>query len=230
MNKVITKNISEVKNHPVNEQIYTMSMSVEDLKESIQTHGQLTPITINSEGIIISGHRRVKALSELGHETVEAIAKEYASKEDEVMEIIAFNNQRKKTYTECINEITTYKEMWGKKQGERTDLIEGNEEEEKITTRKRIAIALGMSEGNIQSLEAINTNAPHLIPFISSGEYSIHGAFEETKKIMKKIAEENGIEPKVRNPKTLENKEAEEMVQIYTYHCKDCGRKFNEQK
>ncbi|MFI4919632.1 MAG: ParB/RepB/Spo0J family partition protein [Legionellales bacterium] len=121
MNKIITKNISEVKNHPVNEQIYTMSMSVEDLKESIQTHGQLTPITINSEGIIISGHRRVKALSELGHETVETFVKDYASKEDEVMEIIAFNNQRKKTYTECINEITTYKQMWGKKQGERTD-------------------------------------------------------------------------------------------------------------
>jgi ParB/RepB/Spo0J family partition protein len=230
MNKIITKNISEVKNHPVNERIYTMSMSVEDLKESIQTHGQLTAITINSEGIIISGHRRVKALSELGHQTVEAIVKDYDSKEDEVMEIIAFNNQRKKTYTECINEITTYKEMWGKKQGERTDLSEENEEEEKITTRKRISIALGISEGNIQNLEAINMNAPHLIPFITSGEYSIHSALEETKKIMKKVAEENGVEPKKRNPKALENKEAEEVIPIYTHHCDICGRDFNEQK
>ncbi len=230
MNKIITKDISEVKSHPVNDQIYTMSMSVEDIKESIQTHGQLTPITINSENVIISGHRRVKALIELGKKTVEAIVKDYPSKEDEVMEIIAFNNQRKKTYTECINEITTYKQMWGKKQGERTDLSKENEEEEKITTRKRIATALGMSEGNVQSLEAININAPHLIPFITSGEYSIHSAFEETKKIMKKRDEENGIEPKARNPKALENKEAEQMVQIYTHHCDICGYKFNEQK
>lgn len=201
--KIEVKNITEVFNHPINDQIYTDSSSVEDLKESIRMHGQLTPITINSNGETISGNRRLKAMIELGLKEVSVIVKDYPTKEDEVMAVIAFNNQRRKTVFEMQNEITFYRQMLGNRQGQRTDLLSDNADA--LSTRKQISIALGISEGNVHKLEFICKNAPHLIPFINSGEYSIHGAYQEAGKLVKAST------PKSESPDTqkkAENKEA----------------------
>jgi ParB/RepB/Spo0J family partition protein len=200
--KIEVKNITEVFNHPINDQIYTDSSSVEDLKESIRMHGQLTPITINSNGETISGNRRLKAMIELGLKEVSVIVKDYPTKEDEVMAVIAFNNQRRKTVFEMQNEITFYRQMLGNRQGQRTDLLSDNADA--LSTRKQISIALGISEGNVQKLEFIGKNAQHLIPFINSGEYSIHGAYQEASKLVKAAT------PKSKSPETqikAENKE-----------------------
>lgn len=197
--KIEVKNITEVVNHPINDQIYTDSVSVEDLKESIKMHGQLVPITINPKGETISGNRRLKAMLELGFKEVNVIVKEYPTYEDEVMAVISFNTQRKKTVFEMHNEIVFYRQMLGNRQGQRTDLLTDNADN--LTTRKKISIALGLSEGNVQKLEFICKNAQHLIPFINSGEYSIHGAYQEAAKLVKAST------PKSENPDTQNKSE-----------------------
>ncbi len=195
MSIIKVMNIADLTNHPINDQIYTGSNTVEDLKESISIHGQLTPLTATSKGVITSGHRRVKAMLELGIKEVNVIVKDYPTPEDEIMAVIAFNNQRKKTYNEMYNEIIKYRELWGNRQGQRTDLTDNKGDG--LTTRQRISIATGISEGNIQKLEFISKNMPQLLPFIFTGEHSIHSAEKEAKKLL------NETKPKVNDVVTL---------------------------
>ena len=240
---ITVMNITELTNHPINDQIYTGSNSVEDLKESISIHGQLTPVAATGEGVITSGHRRVKAMFELGIKEVNVIIKNYPTPEDEIMAVIAFNNQRKKTYNEMYNEISKYRELWGNRQGQRTDL--GDNKGDGLTTRQRISIATGISEGNIQKLEFISKNMPQLLPFIFTGEHSIHSAEKEAKKLLK------ATQPKVTDvvilPETTDvvlldtetNPELEVQPIVYTtdenlvvHHnsaCPTCGRQFTNQ-
>ena len=57
--------INQLKPCPVNSIIYRDS-NVEDLINSIQEVGLLSPIIITEEKLIISGHRRYKAMQSLG--------------------------------------------------------------------------------------------------------------------------------------------------------------------
>jgi len=45
---------------------------LEDLKRSLKNHGLLNPISINSKGELIAGHRRLTAIQQLGWDEVEA--------------------------------------------------------------------------------------------------------------------------------------------------------------
>jgi ParB-like chromosome segregation protein Spo0J len=56
--------LTELAEHPDNNQIYS-STDLEELKNSLLIHGQLEPLVINKDKVIISGHRRFNAMQEL---------------------------------------------------------------------------------------------------------------------------------------------------------------------
>jgi len=180
MKNIISKKITDLKTHPMNEQIYTADESVDNLKESIKDRGQLDPITITDDGVIISGHRRVKALTELGYETVEATVKSYESEEEQVMDLIEFNNTRVKTKIEVFNEISHYKEMFSRRRGQRTDL---EKESFKGATKELIAKALGIGATNIIKIEFIHETNPQLLNAIDKGETTINRAYKTAQAI-----------------------------------------------
>ena len=51
--------LSELREHQDNNQIYSLT-DLKELKDSITQHGQLEPLVITKDKVIISGHRRFK--------------------------------------------------------------------------------------------------------------------------------------------------------------------------
>ena len=95
--------INQLKPCPINSEIYRDS-DVGDLMNSIQEVGLLQPIVVTPDNIIISGHRRFKAIQSLGWTVVEVEVKEV--EEDSIpLYIVLFNQSRNKVASELIHEI-----------------------------------------------------------------------------------------------------------------------------
>lgn len=62
--------LSQVHPHPLNETIYDLS-NIDDLVVSIGEVGLLTPVVVNHQYQLISGHRRIEAIKKLGWDEVD---------------------------------------------------------------------------------------------------------------------------------------------------------------
>ena len=62
--------ISDIKPNPINDEIYTQT-DLSTLKQSLELNGQLEPIVLNKDNLIVSGHRRYFSILQLGWEDVE---------------------------------------------------------------------------------------------------------------------------------------------------------------
>ena len=72
MSYVVNIDISKLKPHPINEEIYSYKETEhEELKKSVELNGLIEPIVIQKDNTILSGHRRYKVIKELGFESVE---------------------------------------------------------------------------------------------------------------------------------------------------------------
>ena len=95
--------INLLKTCPINSEIYRDS-DVGDLVNSIGEVGLLQPIVVTPDNIIISGHRRYKAIQSLGWTEVEVEVNEV--EEDSIpLYIVLFNQSRNKVASELIREI-----------------------------------------------------------------------------------------------------------------------------
>ena len=103
--------ITDIKPHPINDQIYTTT-DLTDLKNSIKVNGQLEPIVVNKENTIISEDRRYFSMIQLGFKECEIRIVDH---ENELISLIEYNQQRKKTATDLSNEIKILEEEYKKK-------------------------------------------------------------------------------------------------------------------
>jgi DNA modification methylase len=116
--------LSEIKPHPTSLSIYDYKKNSKDIKvlaKTIEAVGQLEPIVINQENLIISGNRRYRALLFLGKKTIKAIRTDTTKNEGD--KIVFHNQQRKKTTGEIIREAESILGTLGVNQGKRRDLI-----------------------------------------------------------------------------------------------------------
>ena len=58
--------VSDLRPHPKNAEIYGQNENVSDLVEKIKRSGQVHTLVVTSKGIVLAGHRRLKACIELG--------------------------------------------------------------------------------------------------------------------------------------------------------------------
>jgi ParB-like chromosome segregation protein Spo0J len=65
-----------------------------DLRESMKTHGQLVPITVNQDGVILDGHNRFNICQELGIAPV-VVRREFQNKAAEKLFVIESNLKRR---------------------------------------------------------------------------------------------------------------------------------------
>ena len=70
---------------------------ISELKESIKTHGLLVPIVVSQNYVIISGHKRIRACRELGHDKIKVMREHYETETDEIIALINYNSSREKT-------------------------------------------------------------------------------------------------------------------------------------
>ncbi|KKG83072.1 Spo0J and IME4 domain-containing protein [Methanosarcina mazei] len=106
-------NPDKLKPHPKNKEIYDMEEVDDDLVDSIRKNNQLEPIVIDQNKMIISGHRRWRAIQKIKEEklteeeaNIEAICVfRYFADELEIEEaIVESNRQREKSPLEIYRE------------------------------------------------------------------------------------------------------------------------------
>lgn len=106
--------VADLRPHPKNEEIYGYGEDISDLVEKIKKSGRVHTMTVNSKGVVLAGHRRLKACIELGIETVNAEIVDFDTPEEEIEFIVLDNHQREKTIEQKAKEARVLKEVESK--------------------------------------------------------------------------------------------------------------------
>jgi len=96
--------LDQLKPHPRNEEIYGCTESIADLVELIQLKGYVQPLTVKTDGTIVSGHRRWRALAALGWKFVPVIVRHFQTEDDELFVLVAENRHRHQSPVQRIRE------------------------------------------------------------------------------------------------------------------------------
>lgn len=163
--------VEDILQHAENRRIYSAT-NIEQLMECIKSLGLMQRIILNKKNEVLCGYRRLLAIKELGWKEVEVEIVDIPI-EEEPAYMVSSNSHRTKTSLEKYHEIKILKSYWGKKQGQRTDLEDCLSEEEKLTTRKRIANEIGVTESEVRKTEYVGDKAFNLLPLIGTGEDKI---------------------------------------------------------
>lgn len=165
MNKVKMK-VADLKPHPKNEEIYGVNEDISDLVEKIRKSGRVHTMTVNSKGIVLAGHRRLKACIELGIETVNVEITDFDTPEEEIEFIVLDNLQREKTVEQKAKEARALKEVESelakKRQGDRNDIVPNSaqsiEGKDYGKARDKVAKNVGLRSGHEvdRAITAIN--------------------------------------------------------------------------
>lgn len=141
--------------HPKNEEIYgDRKLESEDdspFLESIRENGVLTPVIVDQNDQIISGHRRVEAAKQVGLETVPVSVREFESDLNRLEQLVHSNRQRSKTVSQRLREAEELERVERRRakerQGTRTDTSSSSEQEDGGLTRDKVAEKVGFGSG-----------------------------------------------------------------------------------
>ena len=188
----VIKHPRELKQHPLNIEIYGMEVADLDLVESIKSKGILEPIVIKEDNTILSGHRRWMAAKDLNLDRVPCRVLTFIDAEDEEESLIEFNRQRQKNVTQRMRESDHLEIIYTKRRGQRTDLElvpQGAQVDKGKKTRDIIADKIGMSHTTFERAKDVwekakagNETAKKLIVEMDTDKKAIRTAYTELKK------------------------------------------------
>ena len=167
----------DLKPHPLNEEIYGAESVDPELVKSIKKIGLLEMLVIKQDGTVISGHRRLKAVLEVGPEYVKKVSCNIVGFADEFEEreaLVSYNLQRKKTDIQLANEGLILEEIYKQRAKERQLAAlkqNNNSDEQEVTvvpnmsttddknqqgrTRSKVAKELGIGEESYRKLKKL---------------------------------------------------------------------------
>ena len=166
-NNIVFLNPRELKPHFLNSELYE-EREDPDFVDSIRNLGVREPLIINSDRVILGGHRRWRAALALGLSSVPCVIQEF---DNEQVAVVELNRQRVKTPRERYREAQVLRRELEpkarKQQGARTDLLPNLTRSPVKSTHVRDEIAgrLGVSSGQVYKLEAIYKNE-HIAPMV----------------------------------------------------------------
>lgn len=102
--------VSDLKPHPKNEEIYGHNEEISDLVEKIKRSGQVHTLVVTSKGVVLAGHRRLRACKELGIEEVNVEVVDFDTPEQEVEYLIDNNATREKSDEQKAREAIALKQ------------------------------------------------------------------------------------------------------------------------
>ena len=155
-NYIVKMGVDKIKPHPINETIYDFNEEQHnELLKSIELNGLLEPITIDQKYFVMSGHRRLNAIKELGWVDVDCRLSNFTNPR---LSIVEMNRYRKKSTKEILRESEILKEEYSKNngQGTRNDL-NGNG---KNWTILNVSDHLGVSTTKLKKLKSIQHYEP----------------------------------------------------------------------
>ena len=193
--------LSQIHSHPLNETIYDLS-NIDDLVVSIGEVGPLTPVVVNQQYQLISGHRRIEAVRRLGWDEVDVEVIETASEDEEKSLLVHFNKQRVKTSREIINEAETLRPLYEVGQGKRSDLTSVHPN--KSSGRDALAEAVGIASSRLGKLLFIQRENPDFITAIDEGKLTVNQAYTHLSRL-KNERDAKTPSPKKKNQSTTES-------------------------
>ena len=158
--------ISDLKFVKDYEKIYSEN-DVEPLVASIKRAGQIAPIIIDENNVVLSGNRRVAAALELKRKVIWYVRITKDTSVSEIEYLFFSNNHRVPTNVELFNILTILETVFPSCQGERTDLLETLEEKE--TRMEKLAREAGIKPCRARKILKIGKYNIELLKTIDEG-------------------------------------------------------------
>jgi ParB/RepB/Spo0J family partition protein len=174
--------VSKLKHHPKNKEIYTLS-SIEELMDSISELGLLQPLVVDQQNQIISGNRRFESVKRLGWKKVQIERKNVKIEEEEIL-LVHYNKQRVKSFREFLNEYFILKKNYEVGQGKRTDLTSVRSNKSS-TGRDRVSEEIGISSAQLGKLLFIHKHQPHHIELLDKGILTVNQSYLQVSREVK---------------------------------------------
>ena len=174
--------IDQIQSHPLNQSIYDLS-NIEDLVVSIGEVGLLTPLVVNQQLQLISGHRRIEALRILGCPEIDVEVVETASEDEEKSLLVHYNKQRVKTLREILNETDALRPLYAVGQGKRSDLTSGTRNTSSGRSRDALADAVGVSSSQLGKILFIQKENPDYITAIDEDKLTVRQAYQHLSRL-----------------------------------------------
>jgi len=175
---IVEMKVSMLKPNPINETIYDNNeKALTDLKHSIESNGLLEPLVITRSNLVISGHRRLEALKQIGFETCDCRISTY---ENDIIATIELNRYRKKTQNEIVREAEILKTEY-KKLIKLGRPLKGEVRTKKSSSIVDISNALGVSTTKLKKLLSIKNYEPSLLKDIDLGLLSVEKAYQKVR-------------------------------------------------
>jgi ParB-like chromosome segregation protein Spo0J len=162
--------------HPDNNRIYT-PQDLGDLEQSLESNGLLEPIAITKDNKVISGHRRLAAMKNLGWTECEI---RFIEPENELISLIEFNKHRIKTASDILNEAR-FLEVELKKVVGRGRSAAKKRQGKRIKVVEEVASRLGLGTTRLKQLQSISNYEPDLVKLIDENKLSVGGAYEQVR-------------------------------------------------
>jgi ParB family chromosome partitioning protein len=183
---IIQMKVSELKPHPINSTIYKDNPdALKELIHSINLNGLLEPLVINRSNMVISGHRRLQALKEIGWEKCDCRLSEY---ENEIIALIQLNSYRIKVESEIVREAELLKTEYSK-QIKKGRPLKGEVRDGKNWSIVNVSEKLGVSTTKLKKLISIKKYEPSLLEKVDLGLISVEQAYQKVR--LKYIVGEN---------------------------------------
>jgi len=162
--------------HPENHRIYSQQ-DLNDLEMSLEANGQLEPLAITKDNILISGHRRLAAMKNLGWLECEV---RFVDPDNPIIALIEHNRHRNKTASDILNEAR-YLENELKTQVGRGRNAANKRQGRRLKTIEEVANRLGLGTSRLKQLQSISNYEPDLVKLIDEGELSVSAAYEKVR-------------------------------------------------
>jgi hypothetical protein len=168
--------VSALSVNPTNDEIYDKT-DLSSLIKSIKENGLLEPLVVTKGGQLISGHRRLAAIKELGWEDVEVRVVE---PENEVIALIEHNRYRTKTERDILRESRFLEKELKKRIGRGRNAAK-ERGGEKLKLDLELAKRLNVGTTKLKQLRSIENYQPQLLDEIDKGKISVSKAYQSVR-------------------------------------------------
>lgn len=179
-------NINELKPHPRNNEFFDdisgekWNELLDSIRKRLKEHkrGNIEPIVITQDKVIVSGHQRVRAFKELGIPTIEAEIRIYDSDDEVLLDLLESNIRRRgeiggsaKKVGKRIKEL---ERLYGIQngstsfQGNQYEVVTNKSEVPK-KTQEQLAAQMGISVDTLQNYKLLSEMIPELSDLVDTG-------------------------------------------------------------
>lgn len=227
---VVVLEISRLRPHPRNSEFFDdiSGGKWEELLNSIKfrvdagQRGNIDPIIVTQNMVIVSGHQRVRAFNELGIRTIEGEIKQYGSEDEVLLDLIETNIRQRgdvggsaKKVGKRIKEL---ERIYGIRngsssfQGNQHKVVTNNSEAPKHT-QEQLAAQMGISVDTLQNYKMLAEMIPELSDLVDTGIVTKTTALA----MMRQLPEEDQINliSNLTSGKKYTQKQISEAIQEY---------------